>query len=87
MMMQHQTFIVRLAIFWASALVAEVDSFVVPLPSSRVPALSASSTAVSGFMDSINEFFEELDAFIDDATSRRLGAGAAFYGKRKSNVS
>lgn len=30
-------------------------------------------------------FFEELDAFVDDATSRRLGAGAAFYGKRKSN--
>lgn len=31
------------------------------------------------------EFFEELDAFVDDATSRRLGAGSAFYGKRKSN--
>lgn len=30
-------------------------------------------------------FFEELDAFVDDATSRRLGAGAAFYGKRKSS--
>jgi hypothetical protein len=30
-------------------------------------------------------FFEELDAFVDDATSRRLGAGSAFYGKRKSN--
>lgn len=30
-------------------------------------------------------FFEELDAFVDDATSRRLGGGAAFYGKRKSN--
>lgn len=28
---------------------------------------------------------EELDAFVDDATSRRLGAGSAFYGKRKSN--
>lgn len=30
-------------------------------------------------------FFDELDAFVDDATNRRLGAGAAFYGKRKSN--
>eukprot|EP00980_Cylindrotheca_fusiformis_P009090 scaffold1965_cov110-Cylindrotheca_fusiformis.AAC.13 len=35
--------------------------------------------------DKIGEFFEELDAFVDDATSRRLGAGASFYGKRKSN--
>jgi hypothetical protein len=34
--------------------------------------------------DKIGEFFEELDAFVDDATSRRLGAGASFYGKRKS---
>ena len=30
-------------------------------------------------------FFQELDNFVDDATSRRLGAGAAFYGKRKSS--
>jgi len=30
------------------------------------------------------KFFEELDAFVDDATNRRLGNGAAFYGKRKS---
>ena len=30
-------------------------------------------------------FFEELDAFVDDATSRRLGNGASFYGKRKSS--
>lgn len=32
-----------------------------------------------------SNFFEELDAFVDDATSRRLGNGAAFYGKRKSS--
>lgn len=38
-----------------------------------------------GIFDKIGEFFEELDAFVDDATSRRLGAGASFYGKRKSN--
>lgn len=30
-------------------------------------------------------FFDELDAFVDDATSRRLGAGAQYYGKRKSS--
>lgn len=30
-------------------------------------------------------FFAELDAFVDDATNRRLGNGAAFYGKRKSS--
>ena len=30
------------------------------------------------------KFLAELDAFVDDATNRRLGNGAAFYGKRKS---
>lgn len=35
--------------------------------------------------DKVGEFFEELDAFVDDATARRLGNGAAFYGKRKSS--
>jgi hypothetical protein len=38
----------------------------------------------SGFFGAVDNFFEELDAFIDDATNRRLGGGAAFYGKRKS---
>ena len=33
----------------------------------------------------ISNFFDELDAFVDDATNRRLGNGAAFYGKRKSS--
>lgn len=33
----------------------------------------------------ISNFFQELDNFVDDATSRRLGAGQAFYGKRKSS--
>ena len=37
-----------------------------------------------GLFGAVNNFFEELDAFVDDATSRRLGNGAAFYGKRKS---
>jgi hypothetical protein len=38
-----------------------------------------------GIFDKVGRFFEELDAFVDDATARRLGNGAAFYGKRKSN--
>ena len=33
----------------------------------------------------LSGFFNELDAFVDDATNRRLGNGAAFYGKRKSS--
>ena len=44
-------------------------------------AQSRSQTSLGIF----DKFFEELDAFVDDATSRRLGAGASFYGKRKSN--
>jgi len=31
-----------------------------------------------------SNLFSELDNFVEDATSRRLGAGAQFYGKRKS---
>jgi hypothetical protein len=41
--------------------------------------------AVYGVLDKMSEMFAELDAFVDDATSRRLGAGSSFYGKRKSN--
>jgi hypothetical protein len=38
-----------------------------------------------GFFAGVKNFFDELDAFVDDASARRLGAGASFYGKRKSN--
>mmetsp|Transcript_33414 Transcript_33414/g.38029 ORF Transcript_33414/g.38029 Transcript_33414/m.38029 type:complete len:147 (+) Transcript_33414:60-500(+) len=38
-----------------------------------------------GILGAIGNLFQELDAFVDDATSRRLGAGSAFYGKRKSS--
>ena len=38
-----------------------------------------------GFFQGVQDFFEELDNFVDDATARRLGNGAAFYGKRKSS--
>merc|ERR1739838_795228 len=38
-----------------------------------------------GVFGAITNFFEELDAFVDDATARRLGNGAQYYGKRKSS--
>jgi hypothetical protein len=38
-----------------------------------------------GFFQGVSKFLEELDNFVDDATARRLGNGAAFYGKRKSS--
>merc|ERR1712113_883678 len=38
-----------------------------------------------GIFGAVSNFFEELDAFVDDATARRLGNGAAYYGKRKAN--
>ena len=38
-----------------------------------------------GIFGAVSNFFEELDAFVDDATARRLGAGAQYYGKRKSS--
>mmetsp|Transcript_43882 Transcript_43882/g.105889 ORF Transcript_43882/g.105889 Transcript_43882/m.105889 type:complete len:143 (+) Transcript_43882:41-469(+) len=49
------------------------------------PQSQSRSQTSLGIFDKIGNFFEELDAFVDDATSRRLGAGASFYGKRKSN--
>ncbi|KAL1507566.1 hypothetical protein AB1Y20_007186 [Prymnesium parvum] len=36
-------------------------------------------------MSFFSDFFRELDNFVDDATSRRLGNGSKFYGKRKSS--
>ena len=44
-----------------------------------------SLTQCNGVFDKVGEFFAELDAFVDDATSRRLGNGSKFYGKRRSN--
>lgn len=38
-----------------------------------------------GFFQGISNFLQEIDNFMDDASARRLGNGAAFYGKRKSN--
>lgn len=47
--------------------------------------LFAEEEKKGGFFGAVNNFFEELDAFVDDATARRLGNGAAYYGKRKSS--
>ena len=51
----------------------------------KVFAAGKDDDSKGGFMQGVSNFFSELDAFVDDATSRRLGNGAAFYGKRKSN--
>lgn len=48
-------------------------------------SLSAENNEKGDFFGGVKEFFQELDNFLDDATARRLGNGAAFYGKRKSN--
>ena len=48
------------------------------------PSGSVETTRLYGEKGFFGKFFEELDAFVDDATNRRLGNGAAFYGKRKS---
>lgn len=47
--------------------------------------LFAEEEKKGGFFGAVSNFFEELDAFVDDATARRLGNGAAYYGKRKSS--
>ena len=53
--------------------------------SSRQPSTLLLQAEKEGFLAGVSNFFAELDAFIDDASARRLGNGAAFYGKRKSN--
>lgn len=62
------------------AKIGHVHGFVTQSTKSQNTNLFAESK--KGFF---SDFFAELDAFVDDATSRRLGAGSAFYGKRKSN--
>ncbi|CAB9510438.1 expressed unknown protein [Seminavis robusta] len=57
----------------------------VPKSNHAVTALFAEDENKGGLFGGIKNFFEELDAFVDDASARRLGAGASFYGKRKSN--
>lgn len=71
--MKYLTILTSLLGFWG------VSSFVPMTNSQASLALSA------GFLDAVGNFFQELDNFMDDASARRLGNGAAFYGKRKSN--
>lgn len=68
-------------------LLAVVEGFVTVRPeTARVGTqLFAEKNEKRGIFGAISNFFEELDAFVDDATARRLGNGAAYYGKRKSS--
>lgn len=73
---------------FAAASVQNADAFA-PVNGARAadsaPRLFMAEKEGGGVFGAIGNFFEELDAFVDDATSRRLGNGSAFYGKRKSS--
>jgi hypothetical protein len=89
----HITSVALLALAMA-AFIGKVQSFSNTL---HVTRLSNPSSALSESFDNEDDyeqpkkkgffanFFQELDAFVDDATSRRLGNGAQYYGKRKSS--
>ena len=73
------------------AVLVAVQSFVpVSPPRTTIPTTTTKTTTTTtttqrnGILDKVGEFFQELDAFVDDATSRRLGNGSKFYGKRRS---
>ncbi|GAX21337.1 hypothetical protein FisN_1Lh174 [Fistulifera solaris] len=74
------SFIVGLAVLQLSSAFLPVSQ----QPSGRNCPLSLRAEG-GGPFQGVKNFFAELDAFIDDASARRLGNGAAFYGKRKSN--
>ena len=79
-----------------ATVVVVVEGFV-PTVMSRISTQTASTSSTPSKSTSLNaeqkkkkgnfftNMFEELDAFMDDATARRLGNGAAYYGKRKSS--
>jgi len=71
----------------AALLLSTADGFATaPSTGKRASTqLFAEKEKKSGIFGAISNFFEELDAFVDDATARRLGNGAAYYGKRKSS--
>ena len=78
---------VQALLLTAAVLLASAEGFAT-IPSTRRQGqtqLFAKDEKKGGFFGAINNFFEELDAFVDDATARRLGNGAAYYGKRKSS--
>ena len=69
----------------AVVLAAATEGFVSPSTANRGQTQLFAEEKKGGFFGAISNFFEELDAFVDDATARRLGNGAAYYGKRKSS--
>ena len=78
--------ILLMVLLVATTLVVVTQGFApTPFLRSTTCTVSTSTTQRNGIFDKVGEFFEELDAFVDDATSRRLGNGSKFYGKRRSN--
>jgi hypothetical protein len=72
--------------FFLVALFSAVTGFApIQQPARFTTSLNEGGDERGGIFGAIGNFFEELDAFVDDATSRRLGSGSAFYGKRKSS--
>ena len=54
----------------------------------RISGVARGAPAMGIFDDlakGVGDFLQEVDNFVDDAAGRRLGNGAAFYGKRKSS--
>ena len=65
-------------------------AFVLPTQTpNRISSVARSAPASMGIFDDlakgVGDFLQEVDNFVDDAAGRRLGNGAAFYGKRKSS--
>ena len=56
-------------------------------PATTTPSPQRSSAPLAGFdpLGALKRFGQGLDDFVDDAMDRKLGNGAEFYGKRKSN--
>ena len=84
------TKIAAVAALLLTVLTAETTSFSTSLGVSTRQSTqrfmsSDNESKKGGIFSAIGNFFGELDAFVDDATNRRLGGGAAFYGKRKSS--
>ena len=74
-----------------ATVVVVVEGFV-PTVVSRISTTTSTTTSLNAEQKKkkkkgnfFTNMFEELDAFMDDATARRLGHGAAYYGKRKSS--
>lgn len=66
-------------------MVVATEGFTTPSTGNRAQTCLFAEEKKGGFFGAVSNFFEELDAFVDDATARRLGNGAAYYGKRKSS--